>query len=52
MYPCNECAKLMIQAGITEVVFHEDKTASQAVGHAAIRCGSGIDILLWFQSVR
>ncbi|KAK2077413.1 hypothetical protein QBZ16_004258 [Prototheca wickerhamii] len=36
MYPCNECAKLMIQAGIAEVVFHEDKTASQAVGHAAI----------------
>lgn len=25
MFPCNECAKLMIQAGIKEVVFHEDK---------------------------
>lgn len=25
MFPCNECAKLMIQAGIAEIVFHEDK---------------------------
>ncbi|KAK9854489.1 hypothetical protein WJX84_005132 [Apatococcus fuscideae] len=25
MFPCNECAKLLIQAGIKEVIFHEDK---------------------------
>ncbi|PRW45007.1 Deoxycytidylate deaminase isoform A [Chlorella sorokiniana] len=25
MFPCNECAKLMIQAGIKEVVYHEAK---------------------------
>jgi deoxycytidylate deaminase len=25
MFPCNECAKLMIQAGISEVVYHEGK---------------------------
>ncbi|GLC37530.1 hypothetical protein PLESTB_001757600 [Pleodorina starrii] len=25
MFPCNECAKLLIQAGIREVVYHEDK---------------------------
>lgn len=25
MFPCNECAKLLIQAGIREIVFHEDK---------------------------
>ncbi|KAG2487267.1 hypothetical protein HYH03_014108 [Edaphochlamys debaryana] len=25
MFPCNECAKLMIQAGVREVVYHEDK---------------------------
>lgn len=25
MYPCNECAKLIIQAGIKEVVYHEGK---------------------------
>ncbi len=27
MFPCNECAKLLIQAGITEVVFYEVSTA-------------------------
>jgi len=25
MFPCNECAKLLIQAGIKEVVYHEGK---------------------------
>ncbi|KAL4857703.1 Deoxycytidylate deaminase [Chlorella vulgaris] len=25
MFPCNECAKLMIQAGISEIVYHEAK---------------------------
>ncbi len=28
LFPCNECAKSIIQAGITEVVFLEDKYAS------------------------
>lgn len=23
LFPCNECAKLLIQAGIKEVIFHE-----------------------------
>lgn len=31
MFPCNECAKLMIQAGVREVVYHEDKGAAAAV---------------------
>lgn len=30
MFPCNECAKLMIQAGIGEIVFHEDKAQPRA----------------------
>ncbi|KAK9816788.1 hypothetical protein WJX72_005107 [[Myrmecia] bisecta] len=25
MFPCNECAKLLIQAGVKEVIFYEDK---------------------------
>mmetsp|Transcript_1658 Transcript_1658/g.2403 ORF Transcript_1658/g.2403 Transcript_1658/m.2403 type:complete len:127 (+) Transcript_1658:147-527(+) len=25
MFPCNECAKLLIQAGIAEVIYHEGK---------------------------
>ena len=27
MFPCNECSKLLIQAGIREIVFYEDKAA-------------------------
>lgn len=40
MFPCNECAKLMIQAGIAEVVFHEDKGAGAAGGSADPAPGS------------
>jgi len=29
MFPCNECAKLIIQAGIREVVYYEDKQKSK-----------------------
>ena len=30
MYPCNECSKLIIQSGITEVVYFEGKLAIDA----------------------
>lgn len=30
MYPCNECAKLLIQAGIKEVVYYEVRTLAPA----------------------
>jgi dCMP deaminase len=30
MFPCNECAKLLIQAGIAEIVYHEDKAQPRA----------------------
>ena len=29
MFPCNNCAKLLIQAGIREVIYYEDKRAKQ-----------------------
>lgn len=29
MFPCNECAKLLIQAGIQEVIFYEDKNIKE-----------------------
>lgn len=29
LFPCNECAKLIIQAGITEVIYLSDKYAAQ-----------------------
>jgi dCMP deaminase len=44
MFPCNECSKLLIQAGIREVVFYEDKQANaEAPGAAggAGRSGGG-----------
>lgn len=25
LFPCNECAKLIIQSGLSEVIFYEDK---------------------------
>ena len=31
MFPCNECAKLLIQAGIKEVVFYEVGVISLSV---------------------
>ena len=30
MFPCNNCAKLLIQAGITEVVYYEDKRRTKS----------------------
>ena len=43
MFPCNECSKLLIQAGIREVVFYEDKQANaEAPGvSAAGAAGAG-----------
>jgi len=40
MFPCNECSKLLIQAGIREVVFYEDKQANaEAPGVSATTAG-------------
>eukprot|EP00210_Caulerpa_lentillifera_P004290 g4093.t1 len=30
LFPCNECAKLLIQAGIKEVIYHEEKEGKDA----------------------
>lgn len=30
LFPCNECAKAIIQAGITEIVYESDKYANEA----------------------
>lgn len=35
MFPCNECAKLLIQAGIQEVIFYEDKNTKEATSPKA-----------------
>jgi dCMP deaminase len=42
MFPCNECAKLLIQAGIREIVFHEDK--AQPKGGTPLPGGGGFKL--------
>ena len=37
LFPCNECAKAIIQCGITEIVYMEDKYAEEANYVAAKR---------------
>ncbi len=37
LFPCNECAKLIIQAGIKEVVYEEDKYAGTEIVEASKR---------------
>lgn len=37
LFPCNECAKLIIQSGIKEVVYAEDKYAEQDMTKASKR---------------
>ena len=40
MFPCNNCAKLLIQAGITEVVYYEDKRRSKGGSRSSPGSGS------------
>lgn len=35
MFPCNNCAKLLIQAGITEVVYYEDKRRAKSTSSSS-----------------
>jgi len=35
LFPCNECAKIIIQSGIKEVVYMSDKHAKKAKTEAA-----------------
>ncbi|CAG9859912.1 unnamed protein product [Phyllotreta striolata] len=37
MFPCNECAKLIIQLGITEVIYYSDKRANKDYTKASKR---------------
>ncbi|KAL7672689.1 hypothetical protein ACOME3_007570 [Neoechinorhynchus agilis] len=35
MFPCNECAKLIVQAGIRKVVYYSEKYMTKVVGQGA-----------------
>ena len=45
MFPCNECAKLIIQKGIKEVFYLDDKFLLKESGKIAMRmfCEAGVD---------
>jgi len=40
MFPCNNCAKLLIQAGITEVVYYEDKRGAKSAAMSTLNSGA------------
>ena len=37
LFPCNECAKMIIQSGIKEVIYLSDKNSAQASNFSNIR---------------
>ena len=54
LFPCNECAKAIIQAGIREVVYADDKycdTASVVASKRMLR-SAGVDILKYEKNSR
>ena len=47
LFPCNECAKIIIQSGIHEVVYMSDKHAEKAATEAAKRMFDAAGIKYW-----
>ncbi|RZF37349.1 hypothetical protein LSTR_LSTR010444 [Laodelphax striatellus] len=47
LFPCNECAKLIIQAGISEVVYMSDKHAHKLSTAAAKRMFQAASVTFW-----
>lgn len=47
LFPCNECAKCIIQAGIKEVIYLSDKHAHKASTVASKRMFDAAKILYW-----
>jgi dCMP deaminase len=47
LFPCNECAKMIIQSGIREIVYTSDKHAEKAATEAAKRMFIAAGIKYW-----
>jgi len=47
LFPCNECAKIIIQSGIQEVVYMSDKHAEKVETEAAKRMFNAAGIKYW-----
>lgn len=47
MFPCNECAKLIVQKGITEVIYLDSKYLKKESGSAAMTIfnAAGVEVL-------
>lgn len=48
LFPCNECAKIIIQSGITEVVYMSDEKAHKAIYIASKRMFDAAGIKYWY----
>lgn len=48
LFPCNECAKMIIQSGIREVVFLSDKHSQKIETIAAKRMFDSAGIKYWY----
>lgn len=47
LFPCNECAKLIIQAGINEIIYYSDKYHDKDFTIAARRMFSAAEVYYW-----
>lgn len=47
LFPCNECAKLIIQAGINEVIYYNDKYHDRGFSIAARKMFSEAEVRCW-----
>lgn len=47
LFPCNECAKIIIQSGIREVIYMSDKHAHKPETIAAKRMFSAAGVKYW-----
>ena len=47
LFPCNECAKIIIQSGIREVVYMSDKHAQKVETLAAKHMFDSVGIKYW-----
>ena len=48
LFPCNECAKIIIQSGIREVIYMSDKYAHKLETIAAKRMLEAAQVKFWY----
>jgi dCMP deaminase len=52
MFPCSECAKLLVQAGISEIIYRDEKFRTKETGEAAneIFKTAGVQVRRWLDA--